>query len=117
MRARIGAPQEWDTRLPGVDGFDAFLTFTAGALGRQPWLHRLPCVVRDVVPVPAADAHWSLVDRNGMALPFAGVDKWSVLALSGGHPVDVVAEWDGRTLRPLFAASATERASWSRSQP
>jgi hypothetical protein len=28
-------------------------------------------------------------------------DHWLLLALSGGHPVDVAGEWDGAAILPL----------------
>jgi hypothetical protein len=33
----------------------------------------------------------------------AGVDPWRLLALSGGHPLDLTGEWDGAALIPLGA--------------
>jgi hypothetical protein len=36
---------------------------------------------------------------------------WLALALSGGHPVDVVAAYDGRRLRPLAIVADGEYVS------
>jgi hypothetical protein len=52
--------------------------------------------------VPLLDGgRWLVRDRDGEALPLAGGDHWSLLSLSGGHPVALAAEWDGETLLPL----------------
>jgi len=52
-------------------------------------------------------ARWLLRDRAGQALPLAaGVGErwgWSLLAVSGGLPLDIAAEWDGFELTPLAA--------------
>jgi len=46
---------------------------------------------------------WSVVDSVGAALPLSKGEHWRLLALSGGAPVDLAAEWDGESLRPLGA--------------
>lgn len=104
----------WQDRLPGADNFAECLRETARALGRLPWLGRLLYVVRDVVPVLGENDRWSLVDRNRAALPLGGPGTWSLLAISGGNPIDVAGEWDGRVLRPLSAAAWPENITWSR---
>jgi hypothetical protein len=114
VHAREAVAVAWHDRLPGADRFAACLHDAAAALGRLPWLGRLLWVVCDVVPVVGPDERWSLVDRDRAALPLAGTGTWSLLALSGGNPIDVAAEWDGRVLRPLFAASWPEHLTWSR---
>jgi len=108
---RKGQPTLRTERLPGAETIEAFLGSVAQTLARQPWMHRVPCVLRDVVPVRAENGEWSIVDRQHAALPLKGVDEydhWYVLAISGGHPVDLVSEWNGRSLRPLFVRSATD---------
>jgi SWIM zinc finger len=104
----------WNDRLPGSDTLAAFLLDASSALARHPWLGRSPCFIRDVVPVPSADEAWSLVDRERASLPLGGGDAWSLLAISGGRAIDVMAEWDGRALRPLFASAYSERTTWAR---
>lgn len=114
VHARTTVAKAWEERLPGADSFAACLREAADALGRQPWLGRLPCVVREVVPVIGQDERWSLVDRDRAAIPLGGTGTWSLLAISGGHPIDVAGEWDGRVLRPLFASTWPEFLTWSR---
>ncbi len=104
----------YDGRLPGSPTFAAFLDDVAGVRARQPWTMRLPCVVCDVVPGLENEDTWWLVDRSHDALPLASRDAWPLLAISGGHPIDVMGEWDGRYMRPLFAWSPRDRAWWMR---
>ena len=44
---------------------------------------------------------WLVQDANGDALALVSGDHWMLLALSGGSPVDLAGEWDGRALRPF----------------
>lgn len=75
------------------------LTSHAQALALDPWLERQLCVLGQVSVVPGKP--WLLVDDTGAALPL-GVGRHDVLlAVSGGQPVVVVAEWDGFVLTPL----------------
>lgn len=114
VHARTTVAVAWRDRLPGADSFAVCLRQAAHALGCQPWLGRLACVVRGVVPVIGLDDRWSLVDRDRAAVPLAGTGTWSLLAISGGHPIDVAGEWNGRDLRPLFASAWPEDGTWSR---
>lgn len=114
VHARQTVAAAWHDRLPGADTFAGCLRDAAHALGRLPWLGRLLCVVRDVVPVVGENERWSLVDRDRALIPLAGAGTWSLLAISGGHPIDVAGEWDGRVLRPLFASAWPEDLTWSR---
>ena len=105
LRARLGELQPLQGDLPCVETIDAFLSNVAVSLSRQPWQERFLCLVRGVTPVYSAEGsrHWHLRDGEGYALPFKDADGWLLLALSGGHPVDLAAEWDGKSLRPLGA--------------
>src|SRR5262249_30217420 len=114
VRERKSAGVAWNDRLPGSKTLAAFLLDASTALARQPWLGRIPCFIRDVVPVPSAGETWSLVDREHASLPLGGPDAWSLLAISGGRAIDVMAEWDGRSLRPLFASAYKEQTTWAR---
>ena len=113
VEERHGNPEQWAGERAGFSGFDELLSATTSALAAQPWLDRFPCVVRDVRPARTPARGWHLVDAAGRALPLASRDHRRLLALSGGHPVHVAAEWDGDTLLPLsvLAAGAFERLS------
>lgn len=102
LRARLGEITPLRDRLPGYENIDTFLDTVAQALGRQPWLDHFLALLREVTPVCSDEGRaWVVCDQHGHALPLAGDDHWLLLALSGGHSVDLAAEWDGETLRPL----------------
>ena len=90
--------------LPGFDDVAGFLDSAAGAYARQPFLERLCCTLRGVTPL-YEDKGFAVRDRQGATLSLAGRDHWKLLALSGGRPVDLAGEWNGRTLFPLGAVA------------
>jgi len=90
-------------RLPGFDDVAAFLDGAAAAYARQPFLERVCCTIRDVMPF-CEEKHF-VRDSRGATLPLAGSDNWMLLAVSGGQPVDVAGEWNGRVLFPLGVAA------------
>jgi len=88
--------------MPGL------LAAWAAALALNPWQDKLPVVLQAVTPLRRAGeaqteaaATWWAVDADGHALPLSGLNHWLWMSLSGGQPLDVAAEWDGHTLRPL----------------
>jgi hypothetical protein len=99
---RMGEGDPITVGLKGAPSIEAYLTDVASALGRQPWQERFLCVLSGVTPCydPERDA-WHARDAAGLALPVAGGDRWKLLAVSGGHPVDMAGEWDGEALLPL----------------
>jgi hypothetical protein len=81
-----------------------------------PWVALHPLTLCDAVPLRSGSR--TLAVASGRALPLAlgDADTWSLLAASGGHPLQLFGEWDGRTLRPLTAWRADEAvACWQRS--
>jgi hypothetical protein len=101
---REGEPAALDD-LPGDANVETALGGFAAALAANPWLERAPLSVRGVLPVREGDA-WSLVDGAGARLPLTrGREALVLLAVSGGHPITVFGEWDGRVLAPLSAWS------------
>ena len=99
VRSRTGAATRAE-ELPGHGTLEAFLEHSSTATASQPWLERLPVTLEAVVPL-LEGGRWLIRDRDGEALPLSGGDHWSLLSLSGGHPVDLAAEWDGEMLLPL----------------
>ncbi|MEZ7127277.1 SWIM zinc finger family protein [Nonomuraea sp. AD125B] len=65
----------------------------ASAVAEDPWVESWPVVLTDVVPERTA--------LGGLPLHPAAHDPWRLLAVSGGHPLTVAAEWTPRGLRPL----------------
>lgn len=103
---RRGEMKPFASPVSATGGVDALLDGHAHALARQPWIERFPAALGGVVPVLAGDAaaeRFSIVDANGRALALAGAGHWKLFAVSGGHPVDLFGEWNGRELHPLGA--------------
>jgi hypothetical protein len=103
VRSRTGGGTRVE-KLPGHGTLEKFLDHTSWATARQPWLERLPAAIEGVVPLLDGGPNggrWLVRDRDGEALPLANGEHWTLLSLSGGHPVDLAAEWDGVTLLPL----------------
>ncbi len=87
----------------------------ATLLAGDPWLEHVPWWVRGCVPQlehpsnpdqsPAGPPNeiWSLRDAAGAVVPLARAfaNPWPLLAASGGAPVTIFGEWDGRALLPL----------------
>jgi hypothetical protein len=85
---------------PGAPTFEAVLAGHATALAANPWLDRLPAVVTGVVPV-ARDGRWFARGAAGASVPLRIDEPWTLLAVSGGHPVGLAGEWEDGGLRPL----------------
>ncbi len=98
--SRQGTPGSLEGRLPGHDLADDFLTSVSESLARQPWLSAFGAVLRDVTIVRSGEA-WFVRDQQTKALPVFGKDHWKAMAITGGHPSDLVGEWDGFGLRLL----------------
>ncbi len=100
-RSLVGERHGDAARLEALEGGDVadLLAADALALSASPWVPQTPVCLGSVVPVAEGD-RWSVVDARGEGLP---LDRptWEVMALSGGHPVAVVGEWDGDRLSPL----------------
>jgi hypothetical protein len=90
------------THLPG-QSIDAALRAYAEMLARNPWLERAPIALRSVVPRHASDQSWWIVGDDGQQLPLAGATGWHLAALSGGHAIDLLGEWNGFAIWPLAA--------------
>jgi len=104
VNARRGEMKPLTGRPNKADGIDGLLESYANALGRQPWIERFPAVLGDVVPVLTGDAaaeRFQVIDPQGRAVALSGSGHWKLFAVSGGHPIDLFGEWDGRSLLPL----------------
>lgn len=101
MRATIRSRQaDWRdvAILPGYADFDAALDAYAGALAQTPWLEQFPILLKGAIPWQFES--FLLLDARYKKVPIQAPAelKWKMLALSGGHPVDVFGEWDGHSL-------------------
>ena len=81
----------------------AVLDQVATGLAGNPFADRFPVALAGVVPVVDGERRL-IVEPGAGALPLsADSDALSLLALSGGAPLDLFAEWDGYALTPLSA--------------
>lgn len=105
-RARVGERAEAKALSAVTGGSDiaAALSAAARALAGNPWTTLEPWLLRSVVPVQVG-GQWLLRDAAGqgvpLALKFGGL--WTLVALTGGRPVEVFGEWDGEAFEPLSA--------------
>jgi SWIM zinc finger len=91
-----------DRSIQSTDTIEMAIDRYALALAQNPWLEVFPLIIKDVIP-SYDDGNWSIRDRNGHYLPLelGDVRGWQLLAVSGGQPIDLMGEWNGRKLRPL----------------
>ena len=101
QRSLVGDRHGEAEPLGGLEGSTVGDLLAADALGlaASPWLPQTPACLAAVVPVNDG-GRWLVVDEVGDGLPLAG-PAWDLLALSGGHPLAAVGEWDGERLAPL----------------
>lgn len=109
LRARllpetIDTPQDFPQWSEGYP-LDTLLDQYAQAIGRNPWLTLYPAWLSGVVPV-RHDKRLYLRATDGASIPVADhpMLDWQLLALSGGHPLSIMGEWDGHTFVPLSVA-------------
>lgn len=92
--------------FPGYDNFDEFLMAYAKAVGENPWLRSFPCVLSDVRPM-IENGQLIVADKNAQIVEIQSdsdnVMGWKLIALSGGHSMDIFGEWNGEYLVPLSA--------------
>ncbi|NUW36196.1 SWIM zinc finger family protein [Nonomuraea sp. SMC257] len=77
---------------PGVTPEEA-MDEVAAALAADPWTDSWPLVLAGVVP--------GRTGVGGFPLHRSAYDPWRLIAVSGGRPVTVAAEWTPHGLRPL----------------
>ncbi|HEY6400980.1 MAG TPA: SWIM zinc finger family protein, partial [Blastocatellia bacterium] len=103
VKQRDGAPAPPE----GISGYakiiDAHHAFL-GAITANQWLEKFPMPLLNVIPLRRGDT-WFIRDSEDRVLKLVpGFEFiWTLLAVSGGHPIDVFSEWDGDYLLPLSA--------------
>lgn len=88
--------------LSGLFSFAQWPDYLAKALAGNPWIQTLPCLWVAVRPEVYQDQQF-LIDTDGQALQIVVPEEafWKIMAVSGGHPVSLFAEWENDRLRPL----------------
>lgn len=76
----------------------------AQALAANPWLRQFPFFLEAIIPTRYS-GRWILREAEGSYLSLSPVfgQRWSLLALSGHHPIQLTGEWDGHSLLPTGA--------------
>ena len=78
------------------------------ALAGNPWRDRVAVALAKVVVVES-NGRWWVQDIAGHRLPLAtSVEPWLILANTGGHPCDVVAEWENGAITPMTVTPANQ---------
>ncbi|MGB3799163.1 MAG: hypothetical protein WA952_05065 [Lewinella sp.] len=119
QRGIFPEPRAGGRPYDGLLGYVTFKDMLANyrrAVGVNPWLLQYPVYLAEVRPVKV-DQRLLLVDKQDRAVPvtpgFEGF--YRLLAVSGGQPVAIFAEFDGYRLRPL--SLLTEAGFVSAEQP
>jgi hypothetical protein len=106
LRAAVQPPIEPDgelTDVPGATTLARVVEDHAARLAVNPFVGAWPVVIAGVVPILRGE-QLLVRDAEGTALPIVAREVAPrLLAMSGGHPIILVAEWDGAWLRPLAA--------------
>jgi hypothetical protein len=107
LRAAVGERHADPVRAdrPPSGDVAALLAGYATGLEQDPWLTVWPALLTGT-PIPPDGGRpgdrWRLIDPAGAALPLAERESlWTLLAVSGGHPVTVAGEWHPDGLLPL----------------
>lgn len=117
QRAVVRSRSEEPSQIVPWPAGERSLAVATGALARalalDPWVERVPVLLDDVVPERIGDA-WRIRDSRSDVVPvvprFRG---WSLLAVSGAHPVSISGEWTGEYIVPLAVASGETLLSLS----
>jgi hypothetical protein len=125
LRAIIGqrrtAPAPAARPAP-AGGIGGLLASWADAVAADPWLTNWPVLLTGTPVAPEGDSgqSWHLVDAGGAALPMRYAESlWTLLAVSGGHPVTIAGEWQPNGLTPLTVWHGDQAVGllWSRPWP
>jgi hypothetical protein len=93
------------TQLPIVsESISHFQNNFVAVLAENPWVLQVPIVLTDVRPFKDEFDNYFLLDKDHKILPLANLRArviWRMLAMSGGHPVTVIGEWNGASFEAL----------------
>jgi len=92
--------------IPGYPTSDQLLMTYAEVLALNPWLEAIPAPLQTVVPLLRGE-QWFASDNNNrlLSLKCEAISGWKLRALSGGYPITIFGEWNGRSLLPISAWS------------
>lgn len=95
------------TDIPSERLSDAMQRYRT-ARAKNPWFSEMVINAVDMMPLKLSN-RWVMKISDTAALPLNSdfVNHWPLLSLSGGHPLHLIAEWDGQSIFPV--AAVTER--------
>ncbi|MBK7871018.1 MAG: SWIM zinc finger family protein [Saprospiraceae bacterium] len=88
--------------LSGYADWAAFANNYAEAIAQNPWINTFPVLIDDATPIMDGK-QLLLIDNAGKQLPaqVSENNMWKILAISGGHPIQLFGEWDNQFIYPL----------------
>ena len=107
LRAAVNKRANTSRLLKEIDGYatgEQLLMTYAGGLALNPWIETIPAPMQTVVPLRRGE-QWFARDSNAslLSLRSDSTSGWKLLALSGGAPIMIFGEWNGRSLLPVSA--------------
>jgi len=107
LRAAVKKRANTSRLLKEIDGYatgEQLLMTYAGGLALNPWIETIPAPMQTVVPLRRGE-QWFARDSNAslLSLRSDSTSGWKLLALSGGAPIMIFGEWNGRSLLPVSA--------------
>jgi hypothetical protein len=102
-------PARWPDTAPDVEWQAIATRFAA-----NPWTSLHPLVLREALPLRQGERTLLATAGRTLAQALPDADAWTLLAVSGGRPLRLMGEWDGRVLAPLSAWSAEGQLLWLR---
>ncbi len=100
LRAIAGQTTLTTKKIEDIKGINNFIDFKnkyQNYLAQQPWLSNIPELFLQVSPIKI-EKRFYLLDQyqQTIALENDELKNWKAIAVSGGHPLDIFGEWDGR---------------------
>jgi hypothetical protein len=87
----------------------------ASRVAANPFAMLHPVVLAHATPVQTESGPQLVADGRALPLRLGDSDWWTLMAVSGGHPLRVMGEWDGYRLGPLTAwTSGAVGPAWVR---
>jgi len=86
--------------LHGQTSLAEILDDYANRLSHQPWWNGSVYILK-AATLTYFQNQWWIRDQAGEGLPLVCGDPWRVMAIGGGHPSDMVFEWNGESARLL----------------
>jgi hypothetical protein len=92
----------WTEPTTGYGSMEEAIAHYGMAMAQNPWLENFPMLLMNVMPYWEGET-CCLTDGVGarISLDPGFKQEWMLMALSGGHPVQIFGEWNGSTLMPL----------------